>query len=154
MIKNTETVRNLKKLRKLQSKTTDISACCKSTKQDKTTNTMMQPKLRTVITNTSMRTKSKASLTAPSTHPDHHIHLVALRRIQGQVTGLGNMIEERRYCVDVMTQLRAASASLRSIEASILETHLRSCVQNAIEAKNAAEVEIKINELMKLFSRH
>jgi DNA-binding FrmR family transcriptional regulator len=97
---------------------------------------------------------SSCSSTSPkSKHPDHHRHVVALRRVQGQVAGIMSMIAEGRYCIDVMTQLKAASASLRSIEALILETHLRSCVQSAIESKNSAEAETKINELMKLFSR-
>jgi DNA-binding FrmR family transcriptional regulator len=62
------------------------------------------------------------------------------------------MIEERRYCVDVLTQLKAAYSSLRTIESSILETHLRMCVKGAMESKDPKAVEIKINEVMKLLS--
>lgn len=95
---------------------------------------------------------AKAGTAVTQQHPDHQGQLMALRRVRGQIGGLEKMIEERRYCVDVLTQLKAAYSSLRTIESSILETHLRMCVKGAIESKNAKESEIKIGELVKLLA--
>jgi DNA-binding FrmR family transcriptional regulator len=87
------------------------------------------------------------------THPDHRPQLVALRRVQGQLAGIERMIESGRYCIDILTQFRAARASLQAIEAKLLERHLRGCVADAIRAKNASAGEAKIDELMGLLSQ-
>jgi DNA-binding FrmR family transcriptional regulator len=86
-------------------------------------------------------------------HPDHRAQLVALNRVQGQLSGLQRMIESGRYCIDILTQFRAARASLQSIESKLLETHLRGCVRQAFSTKNAAQVETKIEELMSLLAK-
>ncbi len=86
-------------------------------------------------------------------HPDHSRQIARIRRIRGQLDGIERMISDRRYCVDILTQTRAVTSAIRSLEASILETHLRSCVRDAIGAKSAVAAEEKIEELMELFSR-
>lgn len=87
-------------------------------------------------------------------HPDHRAVLSRLNRVQGQIAGISNMIESRRYCTDILTQFSAVHAALRSTERSILEKHLRGCVQEAIHSANGQEVEDKINEILKLVLTH
>ena len=91
------------------------------------------------------------SCSEPGEHPDHSAHLVRLRRVQGQIKGIENMIAERRYCVDILIQFSAVTSALKAIEAGVVERHVRSCVQGAINSKDPAEVDSKINELMTLF---
>lgn len=86
-------------------------------------------------------------------HPDHHKELPRLNRISGQIDGVKKMIEERRYCPDILTQLRAVRAAVNSIEASILETHLDSCVTTAFHSGDQAERAQKINELKEMYRR-
>ena len=94
---------------------------------------------------------SSKACSEPGEHPDHSAHLVRLRRVQGQIKGIENMIAERRYCVDILIQFSAVTSALKAIEAGVVERHVRSCVQGAINAKDPAEVDSKINELMTLF---
>jgi DNA-binding FrmR family transcriptional regulator len=60
--------------------------------------------------------------------------LKRLRRIEGQVRGLQRMVEEDQYCIDVLTQISAASSALRAVALELLEDHLGHCVTHAIEA--------------------
>src|SRR5438046_2580300 len=59
-----------------------------------------------------------------STHPDHSKHLGRLNRIKGQVDGVEKMITDRRYCLDIITQVRAIAAAAKALETEVLETHL------------------------------
>jgi DNA-binding FrmR family transcriptional regulator len=63
------------------------------------------------------------------------------------------MIQHRRYCVDILTQFRAAMAALRSVEIAVYETHLRHCVQSAMKSQDKSLIEAKIYELTELLSR-
>ncbi|HEY1096618.1 MAG TPA: metal-sensing transcriptional repressor [Alphaproteobacteria bacterium] len=89
-----------------------------------------------------------------TTHPDYQAELPRLNRVAGQIEGIKKMIGERRYCPDILAQLRAARAALRTIEASILESHLGACVTDAVKQGNAAEKEAKISEIVNLFKRY
>src|SRR4051812_40880061 len=73
---------------------------------------------------------------AATTHPDHAYALPRIRRIQGQLTGVEKMIQARRYCPDILIQTRAIHAAVKALEASILEEHLRGCVQEAMLSKS------------------
>ena len=88
-----------------------------------------------------------------SLHPDHSSQLVRLRRLRGQLSGIEKMISDRRYCVDILIQFRAVAAALISVEATILENHLKGCVQEVMQSKNEAESTQKISELVKLLSK-
>ena len=57
-------------------------------------------------------------------HATHHDSISRLRRIEGQVRGIARMIEEERYCVDILAQVRAATAALKKVEGEILKDHL------------------------------
>ena len=76
-----------------------------------------------------------------------------LRRIEGQVRGLARMVEEDRYCIDVVTQVSAVRAALRAVEEEILRDHVGSCVEHAISSGNKTDQRRKIAELMDVLAR-
>ena len=76
-----------------------------------------------------------------------------LNRVEGQVRGIAKMVEEDRYCIDVVTQIEAARAALARIESDLLRQHLGHCVHRAMNSKNAAEQEKVIEELVGVFRR-
>ena len=84
-------------------------------------------------------------------HPDHSGELSRLNRVAGQIEGVKKMIAERRYCPEIMTQLRAARAALKTIEGGMLETHLASCVATAMRMGDA---DAKIGEIVEIFKRY
>ena len=76
-----------------------------------------------------------------------------LRRIEGQVRGIQKMVEEDRYCVDVLTQIGAASRALESLAAEVLDQHVRHCVRDAIASGYAKEAAAKSAELLEAVQR-
>ena len=76
-----------------------------------------------------------------------------LSRIEGQVRGLARMVEEDRYCIDVLTQLRAARAALSRVETEMLRDHLDHCIEAAIVGGDTAEQRRKAGELIELLER-
>jgi len=76
--------------------------------------------------------------------------LARLGRIEGQVRGVARMVEQERYCIDVLTQIRAVRAALDKVEQEILHDHLRHCVAHAFHAGSARERQTKIDELMEV----
>ena len=79
--------------------------------------------------------------------------LKRLNRIEGQVRGLSRMIDEGRYCIDVVTQLSAVRTALRRVEEEILKDHVAHCVEHAIESGDAVEQRRKVAELMDVMAR-
>ncbi len=75
-----------------------------------------------------------------------------LRRIEGQVRGLAAMIEGDRYCIDVVTQVRAVRAALRKVEDQILQDHVAHCVESAILSGDRGDQRQKADELLKLLT--
>lgn len=86
-------------------------------------------------------------------HASHAEQLVRLRRIEGQVGGLVRMVEEERYCVDILTQLRAVRAALKRVEDAVVRTHVEHCVANAVRSGSDAERRGKIDELLDVLGR-
>ena len=76
-----------------------------------------------------------------------------LNRIEGQVRGLARMVEEDRYCIDIVTQISAVRAALRRAEEEILADHVAHCVEDAITSGNRGEQRRKIAELMEVVTR-
>ena len=76
-----------------------------------------------------------------------------LNRVDGQVRGIARMVEEDRYCIDVLTQLQAVRAAIASIEKEMLKAHLSHCVEGAIVSGNAGEQRQKARELIELLAR-
>jgi len=86
-------------------------------------------------------------------HAEHTDQLQRLRRIEGQVRGLVRMVEERRYCVDILTQLRAARAALRRVEEGVLREHVEHCVAEALRGDDEAAKREKVDELLEVLGR-
>ncbi|QFU32284.1 metal-sensitive transcriptional regulator [Brevundimonas sp. Bb-A] len=76
-----------------------------------------------------------------------------LSRIEGQVRGLSRMVEEDRYCIDVLTQLQAVRAALSRVESQILKDHMDHCVMGAIAGDDLADRKAKASELIELLGR-
>ena len=76
-----------------------------------------------------------------------------LQRIEGQVRGLARMVEEDRYCIDIVTQISAVQAALRGVEDEIMRDHVAHCVEHAIATGNKAEQRRKVAELMAVLGR-
>ena len=79
--------------------------------------------------------------------------LKRLSRIEGQVRGLARMVEDDRYCIDIVTQISAVRAALRRVEEEVLRDHIAHCVEHAIVSGDSAEQRRKIGELMDVLSR-
>jgi len=75
----------------------------------------------------------------------------ALARLEGQVRGIRAMVAEGRYCLDILTQTRAAHAALQRVERDILGDHLKGCVHKAFTAGDAEDRDEKISEILQLF---
>ena len=89
----------------------------------------------------------------PTTHDAKSSRLKRLNRIEGQVRGLVRMIEDDRYCIDIVTQIAAVRAALRRVEESVLRDHIDHCVRHAVSSGDKAEQKQKIAELMEVLSR-
>jgi DNA-binding FrmR family transcriptional regulator len=76
-----------------------------------------------------------------------------LNRIEGQVRGLTKMVDEDRYCIDIVTQIAAVRAALSRVEQELLRGHVASCVEHAIKSGDKADQRKKIGELMEVFGR-
>jgi CsoR family transcriptional regulator, copper-sensing transcriptional repressor len=80
-------------------------------------------------------------------------NLKRLRRIEGQVRGLQKMVEEDRYCADVMTQISSVHEALRSVGRELMRNHLRHCASAAIRS-GSDEAEAMYDELVEMMYRH
>jgi DNA-binding FrmR family transcriptional regulator len=76
-----------------------------------------------------------------------------LNRIEGQVRGVARMVEEDRYCIDILTQVQAARAALVKVEAELLKDHLGHCIEGAIVSGDKEEQRRKAAELVQLLER-
>ncbi len=76
--------------------------------------------------------------------------LARLGRIEGQVRGVARMIEDERYCIDVVTQIRAVRAALDKVEQETLSDHLQHCVAHAFHAGTEGDRQTKIDELLEV----
>ncbi|MXO85078.1 metal-sensing transcriptional repressor [Altererythrobacter aurantiacus] len=84
---------------------------------------------------------------------DHSAILNRLRRIEGQVRGIAGMVEDERYCIDILVQLQAVKAALGRAESEILKRHAASCVTEAIDSGDPVEQQRKFAELVDLFEK-
>ncbi|NHK29684.1 metal-sensitive transcriptional regulator [Parvularcula flava] len=79
--------------------------------------------------------------------------ITRLRRIEGQVRGITKMLEEDRYCIDILHQMQAVKAALARAESEILKDHASHCVEDAIRSGNSEEQRGKVAELVDLFDK-
>ena len=77
-----------------------------------------------------------------------------LNRIEGQVRGITRMIEEDRYCIDILHQIQAVRAALTKVESQVLKNHAAHCVTDAIKSGDESEQRQKFEELIDLFEKN
>ena len=87
------------------------------------------------------------------TPASHTSQLQRLRRIEGQIRGVIKMIENKRYCMDILQQTRAISAALKAVENNIMEDHMISCVTTALKSNKKKEQANKIKEVIEVMSK-
>ncbi|MCP2604934.1 metal-sensitive transcriptional regulator [Candidatus Aminicenantes bacterium AH-873-B07] len=78
----------------------------------------------------------------------HLEELPRLKRIEGQIRGIQKMIQEKRYCIDILTQLSAVEGAIRRVEENILERHLKGCIQQSFLEGDREDQEVKIKEII------
>ncbi len=74
-------------------------------------------------------------------------------RISGQVNGIASMIEDGKYCIDILTQIKAARSALKSLELEVMEGHLKCCLIGAAKSGSEQELDNKIQEIIGLIKR-
>ena len=86
-------------------------------------------------------------------NPNHKKNLNALKRIEGQVRGIEKMIEEKRYCIEILTQLSSVVGAVSCVQDDILERHVGTCVASALKSKSKTDKMRKVNEVVRLLKR-
>lgn len=97
-----------------------------------------------------MKTNKNTSTTAHKKGAPHNSQLMQLKRIEGQVRGVSKMIEDNRYCIDILQQLKAIKSSIATVEKKIISEHLDHCVHQAISSKSKKEASSVIEEIKEL----
>lgn len=85
--------------------------------------------------------------------PGHEEQLVSLKRIEGQIRGIQKMIQNGKYCVDILIQLQAIVGAIGKVEDKILKRHIDSCVVKAFKGRSEAAKHQKIEEVLDILSR-
>ena len=86
-------------------------------------------------------------------YPNHEAQLARLAKIEGQLRGVRKMIEERRYCIDIVVQIKAITAALRQVQLGVLEKHIHHCVKESVESQDSDLIEDKIHEVVQVLAR-
>jgi CsoR family transcriptional regulator, copper-sensing transcriptional repressor len=89
----------------------------------------------------------------PGYHDDKTALLKRLRRIEGQVRGLQRMVESDTYCIDVLTQVAAATKALQSVAVGLVDEHLRHCVAEAVRSGDPATLDRSVGEASRAIER-
>lgn len=85
--------------------------------------------------------------------PSHDDQLQRLNKIEGQINGIRKMIEEQRYCIDIVSQIRAVTGALKQVRMGVLEKHIHHCVREPLESRDPELFEGKVVEIVKVLSR-
>jgi DNA-binding FrmR family transcriptional regulator len=94
-----------------------------------------------------------APLTESRFRRDNAALLQRLRKIEGQVRGVQRMVEDDRYCVDILVQLSAIRSAVQAVGLSLLESHVRGCVARALQAGDGQQAVTELLEVLSQFSR-
>jgi len=92
-------------------------------------------------------------MAAPGYHADKAAVLARLKRVEGQIRGLQRMVDEDKYCIDVLTQVSAATRALQGVAVQLLDDHLRHCVADAVQSDDDAVSDRIITEASKAIER-
>ena len=82
-------------------------------------------------------------------HPDHTAVIVRVRKIAGQLDGIEKMINDGRYCPDILQQIKAASSALNALKTEILKTHLNECLADSARSKDYSRLLEQVLELVR-----
>jgi DNA-binding FrmR family transcriptional regulator len=77
-----------------------------------------------------------------------------LNKIEGQIRGIKKMMEDHRYCIDILDQTKAIRSAIVKVEEIILESHLNTCVRNSLISEDKHEIDEKLKEIMKTISKY
>lgn len=83
----------------------------------------------------------------------HSEEVVRLKRIEGQIRGIQKMIEDKRYCIDILTQISSIVGAIKSVEENILNRHLRGCVRESFQKGNKLDKEKKVEEIIEVLQK-
>ena len=89
----------------------------------------------------------------PGYHDHKDAHLKRLRRIEGQIRGLQRQVEQDTYCIDVLTQVSAATKALQSVAVGLLDEHIRHCVRDAARDDDAERADQMVTEATRAIER-
>ena len=84
-------------------------------------------------------------------HNNHQDQITSLKRIEGQIRGVQSMIEDGKYCIDILNQIKAVKNAVTTVEGSILKLHLKACVKESLKEQESFDG--KVEEIMKLLKR-
>ena len=84
-------------------------------------------------------------------YPCHKEQLISLRRSESQIRGMQGMVEEGKYCVDILNQIKAVKSSITTVEGKILKTHLHECIKNSLKGND--DFNAKMDEIVKVLKR-
>ena len=94
-----------------------------------------------------------AGLDIQSFYPDHKGQLNRLAKIDGQIRGIARMIEERRYCIDIVFQIKAVQSALKQVQMGVLEKHIHHCVAESAKSGDASRLGEKIEEIVQVVAK-
>ncbi len=86
-------------------------------------------------------------------HENREAALKRLKRLEGQVRGIARMVEEDRYCVDILTQVAAVRAALKGVEKLVIDDHAAHCIEDALAAGDLQNQRAKFTELLELLDK-
>ena len=84
---------------------------------------------------------------------DHSAQITRLNRIEGQIRGIKKMVQDGRYCIDILTQIRSASNALAKVQENIFRGHIEGCVRDSLEGDNPQDKDAKVDEILEILSR-
>ena len=83
----------------------------------------------------------------------HEDEIVRLKKIEGQIRGIQKMIDEKRYCIDILTQISSVRGALKRVEENVLERHIRGCVNRSFEEGDGSDRDKKITEVLEALKK-
>ena len=86
-------------------------------------------------------------------YPNHEEQLNRLSKIEGQLRGVRRMIEDRRYCIDIVSQIKAINAALKQVQMGVLEKHIHHCVAESLNSRKPEIFEEKVTEIVEVLGR-
>ena len=86
-------------------------------------------------------------------YPNHEEQLNRLSKVEGQLRGVRRMIEDRRYCIDIVSQIKAVNAALKQVQTGVLEKHIHHCVAESVTSRRPELFEEKVTEIIQVLGR-